>query len=71
MAAREEEVTSMARPDPGSRTTVIPILRDDGTVYFQYAGKSLTERVCDWTLAFLCFLVLAIIATTATLVILA
>ena len=41
-------------------TTVYPILREDGTVYFHRVGKPLSERLCDWTLAFLWFLVPAV-----------
>jgi hypothetical protein len=44
-------------------TTVIPILRNDGTVYFRYAGKTISQRLGDWMLAFLWFLVLAVIVT--------
>jgi hypothetical protein len=47
----------MERTRPGSEATVIPILRDDGTVYFHYVGKTISERLCDWTLAFLWVLV--------------
>jgi hypothetical protein len=36
-----------------ARVAVIPILRDDGTVYFQYASKTFGERLCEWTLALL------------------
>ena len=37
----------------GARAAVIPVLRDDGTVYFQDASKTLGERLCEWTLALL------------------
>lgn len=40
---------------------VIPVLRDDGTVYFHYAGRTSGERRGDWTLALLWLLVLAVI----------
>lgn len=45
-------------------TTVIPILRDDGTVYFQYTGKGINERLCEWGVGFLWFLVLAVTVST-------
>jgi len=44
--------------------TVSAILRKDGTVYFHYTGRTINERLCEWTLAFLWFLVLAVIVTT-------
>ena len=44
--------------------TVTPVLRDDGTVYFAYAGKPISERLCEWTLGALWFLVLVVIVTT-------
>jgi hypothetical protein len=45
-------------------TTVIPILRGDGTVHFRYPPKPLSERLCEWTLAGLWILVpLVVIAT--------
>ena len=37
----------------GTRAAMIPILRDDGTVYFQYGSKTLGERLCEWTMALL------------------
>jgi hypothetical protein len=43
--------------------TVSAILREDGTVYFHYARRTINERLCEWTLAFLWFLVLAVIVT--------
>lgn len=49
----------MARIRPKADTTVIPILRD-GIVYFRYfryAGRTLSERLCQWTLGFLWLLV--------------
>jgi hypothetical protein len=45
-------------------TTVVPILRDDGTVYFQYTGKRINERLCELGVGFLWFLVLAVIVST-------
>jgi hypothetical protein len=45
-------------------TTVIPVLREDGTVYFEYTGRSITERLCQWGVGFLWFLVLAVIVST-------
>ena len=58
----------MAKAFPGAETTVIPILRQDGTVYFHYVGKTIktiNERLRDWTLVFLWFLVPVV--TIATL----
>jgi hypothetical protein len=43
--------------------TVSAILREDGTVYFHYTGRTINERLCEWTLALLWFLVLAVIVT--------
>jgi hypothetical protein len=43
----------MARTRSNADTTVTPILRDDGIVYFHYENKTLGERVCQWTLALL------------------
>jgi hypothetical protein len=37
------------------------VLREDGTVYFQYTGKSINERLCQWGVAILWFLVLAVL----------
>ncbi len=45
-------------------TTVIPILRDDGTVYFEYTGKNINARLCEWAVGFLWFLVLAVMVST-------
>jgi hypothetical protein len=42
---------------------VIPLLRDDGTVYFE-APKPLDERLCEWALSVLWFLMLAVIVAT-------
>ena len=53
----------MARTNSDS-TTVIPILRDDGTVYFEYTRRSINERLCQWGVGFLWFLVLAVIVST-------
>jgi hypothetical protein len=65
MAAGEEE-RSMAKPYMAGETTVIPILREDGTVYFQYGSKTAAERLCEWTLASLWLLVVAV--TVGTLI---
>ena len=43
----------MARIRSDDETTVIPVLREDGTVYFQYRARTLGERLCQWTLALL------------------
>lgn len=45
-------------------TTVIPVLRDDGTVYFEYTGRSISERLWQWGVGFLWFLVFAVIIST-------
>ena len=45
-------------------TTVVPVLRDDGTVYFEYTGASINERLCQWGVGFLWFLVFAVIVST-------
>ena len=45
-------------------TTVIPILREDGTVYFEYTGKTINARLFDWGVGFLWFLVVAITVST-------
>jgi hypothetical protein len=44
-------------------TTVIPILREDGTVYFEYTGKTINARLCEWGVGFLWILVLAVIVS--------
>ncbi len=44
-------------------TTVVPILRDDGTVYFD-TRSGITERLCQWGVGFLWFLVVAVIVST-------
>jgi len=56
----------MRRIRSEAETTITPILRDDGTVYFQYDDKTLGERFCQWTLGLLWFLVAAV--TVAALV---
>jgi hypothetical protein len=45
-------------------TTVIPILREDGTVYFEYTGKTINARLFDWGVGFLWLLVVAITIST-------
>jgi len=50
----------MAKPYMAGETTVIPILREDGTVYFQYGSMTAAERLCEWTLASLWLLVVAV-----------
>ena len=54
----------MAKSFLGAETTVIPILRGDGTVYFHYVGRTTNERLRDWTLAFLWLLVPVVTAAT-------
>jgi len=44
--------------------TLIPLLRDDGTVYFESASKPIDERLCEWTVSALWVLMLAVIALT-------
>lgn len=53
----------MSKTHSATETTVIPILREDGTVYFHYAGRTTSERRYEWTLAFLWLLVLVVIVT--------
>lgn len=50
----------MAKARPAAETTVTPILRQDGTVHFRYAGKTMAARLRDWTLAFLWVLIPAV-----------
>ena len=45
-------------------TTVVPILRDDGTVYFEYTGKTINARLCEFGVGVLWVLVLAVIVST-------
>jgi len=44
--------------------TLIPLLREDGTVYFESACKPIDERLCEWTVSALWVLMLAVIALT-------
>lgn len=53
----------MARTNSDA-TTVIPVVRDDGTVYFEHTGRRIAERLCQWGVAFLWFLVFAVIVST-------
>ncbi len=53
----------MARTDSAS-TTVIPVLREDGTVYFDYAGKTIHQRLGEWILAVLWSVVAGVIVAT-------
>lgn len=53
----------MARPPSTMQTTITPILRNDGTVHFQYAGRSLEQRLCEWTTALLWLVTFAVIVT--------
>lgn len=41
--------------------TITPILRGDGTVHFQYAGRPLEQRLCEWTAVLLWALMIAVI----------
>jgi hypothetical protein len=47
--------------------TVTPVLRDDGTVYFQRVRKPISERVCEWTLGILWFAVAAVLVATVSM----
>jgi hypothetical protein len=53
----------MARPHSTMQTTITPILRNDGTVHFQYAGRPLEQRLCEWTTALLWLLTFVVIVT--------
>jgi len=48
----------------GIETTVTPMLRGDGTVYFQYPPKPISERLCQWSVVFLWSVVPAVIVAT-------
>ena len=43
--------------------TVTPVLREDGTVYF-HERRPISERLCEWTLGFLWFLVGVVLVGT-------
>jgi hypothetical protein len=43
---------------------MVPVLRDDGTVYFESAPKPLDERLCEWAVSVLWVLMLAVIVGT-------
>jgi hypothetical protein len=45
-------------------TTVVPVLREDGTVYFEQVGRTINARLCDWGVGVLWFFVLAVIVST-------
>lgn len=47
----------------GIDTTVITLLREDGTVHFRRAPRPIIERLCEWTLIVLWLLVPVVIAT--------
>ena len=53
----------MAKANSGSGT-LVPVLRDDGTVYFQPPPKPIDERLCDWALSALWAAMLAVIVIT-------
>jgi hypothetical protein len=44
--------------------TLIPLLRDDGTVYFASGSRPIDERLCEWTVSTLWAVMLAVIAIT-------
>ena len=46
--------------------TLIPLLREDGTVYFESASKPIDERLCEWAVSALWVLMLAVIVITLT-----
>ena len=59
----------MARFRSGSdTTTVVPVLRDDGTTYFRYVDKTIGQRICEWTLASLWLLSGGVIIAAAVLI---
>jgi len=43
---------------------VIPMLREDGTVYLHDQSKLIGERLCKWTVVFLWTLVVVVIVAT-------
>ena len=45
-------------------TTVVPVLRDDGTTYFRYVSKTAGERACQWALIAAWLLMGGVIITT-------
>jgi hypothetical protein len=52
-------------PKTNSETaTLIPLLRDDGTVYFESAARPFDERLCEWTVSALWLLMLCVIVIT-------
>lgn len=53
----------MAR-NRSNTTTVLPVLRDDGTTYFQYTGKTAGEWICELALLSLWLAVGGVIITT-------
>ena len=55
----------MGKIDSGTET-LIPLLRDDGTVYFESAARPIDERLCEWTVSVLWLLMLAVIVITLT-----
>lgn len=44
-------------------TTAVPVLRDDGTIYFRYA-KTIGERLCEWAVASLWLLAGGVLVST-------
>lgn len=53
----------MASGPFGTETTVVPVVRSDGTIHFR-VPKPLSERLCAWTSAFL-WLVASAVAAVA------
>ena len=56
----------MYRVDFDTERTVTPVLREDGTVYFEQTRRPLSERVCQWTIGLLWFLVAVVLVGTIT-----
>ena len=55
----------MANERFGIETTVVPVLREDGTVYFSHVRKPIGERLYESGLAVLWFLVVAVLVAMA------
>lgn len=55
----------MAHERFGTETTVVPVLREDGTVYFSYVRRPIGDRLYESGLAVLWFLVAAVLVGMA------
>lgn len=53
----------MAKATSGTGT-LTPVLRDDGTVYFESGPRPIDERLCEWAVSILWVLMLAVIVVT-------